>query len=81
LAPFEIGGDESIILETVKYGEEDGIVLRFYEALGSTSTIFVNADNKKIIECNIIEDEQNILGEGYTSLTFKPFEIKTIKLK
>lgn len=81
LAPFEIGGDESIILETVKYGEEDGIVLRFYEALGSTSTIFVNADNKKIIECNILEDEQNILGEGYTSLTFKPFEIKTIKLK
>ena len=79
--PFEIIGGENVILETVKYGEDDGIVLRFYEALGGASAINLLTENRQIVECNILEDEEKVLGDSIALISFKPFEIKTIKLK
>jgi alpha-mannosidase len=79
--PFGISGDGSVVLETVKQGEDGGIVLRLYEAMGATSTVTVSAENREIILTNILEDEREILGRGEAHLTFSPFEIKTVKIK
>ena len=79
--PFDFEGAESIVLETVKYGEDDGIVLRFYEALGASGAIAFNTEGREITECNVLEDELQCLGKGSVSISFKPFEIKTIKIK
>ena len=80
-APFEIFGESSVVLETVKYGEDDGIVLRFYEAIGATSAITLNAPGKEILLTNILEDHIETLGNDEVELTFSPFEIKTVKIK
>lgn len=80
-APFRLVGEGSVILETVKQGEDDGIVLRLYEALGATSSVTLIAPQKEMISTNILEDEEATLGRGEVTLTFSPFEIKTIKLK
>ena len=79
--PFTLSGEGSVILETVKHGEDDGIVLRLYEALGATSSVKLTAPQKELILTNILEDELDPLGAGEVSLTFAPFEIKTIKIK
>jgi alpha-mannosidase len=79
--PFGISGEGSVVLETVKQGEDGGIVLRLYEAMGATSTVTVSAENREIILTNILEDEREILGRGEARLTFSPFEIKTVKIK
>ena len=80
-SPFTILGEGSVILETVKHGEDDGIVLRLYEAIGATSEIKLKADGRSMILTNILEDELEILGSDEISLTFSPFEIKTVKIK
>lgn len=80
-APFTLSGEGSVVLETVKQGEDDGIVLRLYEALGATSSVKLSAPQKELILTNILEDELEPLGAGEVSLTFAPFEIKTIKIK
>ena len=79
--PFKLKNCGTVVLETVKYGEDDGIIIRLYEAMGGTSSVTLTAEDKEIIACNILEDEGEILGRGETDITFKPFEIKTIKLK
>ncbi len=81
VAPFEISGGGSVIVETVKHGEDDGIVIRLYEALGATSSIKLTSRGKEMILTNILEDEIESLGREEASLTFTPFEIKTIKIK
>lgn len=79
--PFEFEADESIILETVKFAEDGGIILRFYESLGATAEMKLYADDKKIVECNILEDEQGSASVNAFATSFTPFEIKTIKIK
>lgn len=79
--PFDFEGGESIILETVKYGEDDGIVLRFYEAIGASANIKLVSEKRELYECNILEDELEFLGRDTVSIAFKPFEIKTVKIK
>ena len=80
-SPFTISGEGSVVLETVKQGEDGGIVLRLYEALGATSSVKLTAPQKELILTNILEDELESLGAGEVSLTFAPFEIKTVKIK
>ena len=80
-APFELCTDGSVVLETVKYGEDGGIVLRFYEAMGSTSSALLKASGREIVQCNILEDEVALMGFEKAEITFSPFEIKTIKIK
>jgi len=80
-SPFTVSEGSSVILETVKHGEDDGIVLRLYEAIGATSEIKLEAPGKEMILTNILEDELEVLGRDEISLSFSPFEIKTIKIK
>ncbi len=80
-APFKLSEGGSVILETVKYGEDDGIVLRLYEALGATSVVKLTAPHKELTLTNILEDEEQVLGREEAFLTFAPFEIKTVKIK
>ena len=77
--PFTVNGN-SVFVETVKHGEDGGIVLRLYEAMGASDEILLTAEGRKFVECNILEDEGADLGSNETRLYFKPFEIKTIKL-
>ena len=79
--PYKLDGGETVVLETVKQGEDGGVVLRLYEAMGATSTARLVAEGKKIVECNILEDEIVDLGVGDADISFAPFEIKTVKIK
>lgn len=79
--PFALRGGETVVLETVKYAEDDGIVLRLYEAMGASAKAVLSAEGSEIVECNILEDEIALLGSGSAELAFAPFEIKTIKIK
>ncbi len=79
--PYSISGGESVITETVKHGEDGGIVLRMYESMGATSSVEIMAEGREIVECNILEDEQSVLGSDEANISFAPFEIKTIKIK
>ena len=77
--PYAICGDENVVLETVKQGEDGGVVLRLYEAMGSSAKIGLTCEGE-IVECNILEDEVKSLGNGQAEISFAPFEIKTIKI-
>jgi alpha-mannosidase len=79
--PFAIKNSGTVVMETVKYGEDDGIIVRLYEAMGGTSAVTLTAEDREIIVCNILEDDGETLVRGEAEITFAPFEIKTIKLK
>ena len=80
-SPFTLSCEGSVVLETVKQGEDGGIVLRLYEALGATSSAVLTAPQRELILTNILEDELEPLGKEEVSLTFAPFEIKTVRIK
>lgn len=82
-AAFTLEGSGSVIPETVKYGEDGGIVLRLYESLGASRTVTVRTPGEHEFElCTILEDTQTRLPRGkQVTLTFAPFEIKTLKIK
>lgn len=77
-APFDFDGGSSVMLETVKFGEDCGTVLRLYECLGATSVATLKAEGKEVYVCNLLEDE---ICKAPQKLTFAPFEIKTILIK
>lgn len=79
--PYGLSTDGTVIMETLKFGEDGGVVMRLYEALGATSSITLTAPDREIVECNILEDEGEKLGRDKALLTFSPFEIKTLKIK
>ena len=81
-APFCLYS-HTVIPETVKYGEDGGIVLRLYESLGASGTVTICTEEEhRFVLCNILEDEQMELPAGKeVTLTFAPFEIKTLKMK
>lgn len=80
--PFTVEGDEQVIVETVKYGEAGGIVLRLYESMGGTAKVCVSSDKfSNITLTNILEDEIEVLSDcGKATVTLSPFEIVTLKL-
>lgn len=85
--PFIAGADaDNVILETVKLAEDgDGVILRLYESKGKrTDCSLAVADCfKSCVRTNLIEDEEAelpIVG-GKTALSFKGFEVITLKLK
>jgi alpha-mannosidase len=69
-----------VVLETVKISEkEDGIILRFYEALGSVGRISIITEYP-VYECDMTEENFSKLDKE-RSLTFKPFQVRTFLLK
>ena len=76
---------EHVILDTIKVSEDGaGTVLRFYESSGGRETVQVqwNERNVSASIINLLEDELAPLTceGGVFKLTFKPYEIKTVKL-
>ncbi|MCP1136620.1 alpha-mannosidase [Paenibacillus polysaccharolyticus] len=76
---------EHVILDTIKVSEDGtGTVLRFYESSGGRETVQVqwNERNVSASIINLLEDELAPLTceGGAFKLTFKPYEIKSVKL-
>ncbi|WNQ10518.1 alpha-mannosidase [Paenibacillus aurantius] len=76
---------EYVILDTVKASEDgQGTVLRFYESSGARETVQVQWPDAAVQASlvNLLEDELEPLAtrEGTLELTFRPYEIKTVKL-
>lgn len=83
---FAQGDSDNVIIETVKYAEENSdIILRVYEAIGATTdaTITFSECWDGIYECMMTEQIVNCIAENTDSikLRFKPYEIKTLRLK
>lgn len=79
--------NKNVILETMKPAEDGSgdIILRFYEAAGAAvdTKIDLHLPAEKIWECNMLEEEKKELWEKKDPclhLTFRAFEIKTLRL-
>ncbi len=75
----------NIIIETVKKAEDsDALIIRTYETWNRKTPceISLGVNAKEVYECNLLEekDEKLNVENGKVALTYKPFEIKTIKV-
>lgn len=82
---FEID-DENLVLDTVKKAEDDdGLILRFYEAHGGrgSATFRTTLPFTTACYCNGLEDEGEPIAfrEGELTLPYQPWKIITVKLK
>ncbi|MDM5280412.1 alpha-mannosidase [Paenibacillus silvae] len=76
---------EHVILDTIKVSEDGtGTVLRFYESSGGREKVQVkwNEQHVRASIINLLEDELQPLSceDGAFELTFRPYEIKSVKL-
>jgi alpha-mannosidase len=77
---------EGIVLDTVKAGEDGGVVLRFYENRGKPASGRLRASPglpREAFESDLLERIRRALPleEGTWILEFKAFEIKTVLLR
>lgn len=77
---------DHVILDTIKSSEDgSGSVLRLYESSGGRSEAVLRglSSGVRIYEASLLEEEQEELQpeQGKLRLKFKPYEIKTIKIK
>lgn len=82
---FSVNKD-NIIIETVKYAEDnDGIIIRLYEAEGTHAVCNLTSSLKpsSVFETDMLENDKKQLysQNGILPLCFRPFEIKTLKFK
>lgn len=80
---FSVTGN-NVIIETIKKAEDDdGIIVRMYEAHGARGRCTLNTalPVKKAFETDLMEkpEKQLKLRAGKMALEFKPFQIRTIK--
>lgn len=79
--------EENVLADTVKLSEErDGVIVRFYETYGKRTKAhvrFPGMGEAPFAECSCMEEEIRELDgkSGELELLFKPYEIKTIKIK
>jgi alpha-mannosidase len=76
----------NLVLDTIKRAEDgDGIVLRLYECHGArgTAKLRVELPFKTVNRCNILEDDEEVIqgNEHQIPLTYKPFEVISLKLR
>ncbi len=83
VSPIRAISRPNIICETVKFGEEGGIVLRLYECeCARTRAELCLNETFEIHEADLLEEPTNFLGRhDRLELEWKPFEIKTLILK
>lgn len=77
---------EHVIIETVKNAEDkDGVIVRLYETEGSHAkcNLHTTIPATKVYETDMLEYKSASLSmiDNQINLTFRPFEIKTIKLE
>lgn len=72
----------NVVIEAVKPCEDAqrAYILRAYEAMGdyTTAALTLGHDAGAVHECNMLEEEQSVADPA--ALTFRPFEIKTLKV-
>jgi len=79
--------DPKVILETVKLAEDGSgdLILRLYESMNGTrmTKLWTIFDISKVYECNMLEKpaKELAVNNGEIALEFRPFEIKTLRLK
>ena len=84
-APFACVSAPNVIVEAVKPAEDgsDAFVLRLYECEGSAAKATLRPGVKVTgaVLTNLLEDPVETLPveDGAVSLTFRPFEIKTVR--
>ena len=81
---FVYSNKENIVIETVKESYDGGdVIVRLYEATNNRTTSTISFDGQyDIYLTNLLEDEDEYLVSGnMVKLQFRPFEIKTLKLK
>lgn len=76
----------NVVIETVKVAEDsDDVVVRAYETWNTKTpaTLSFAGEIAEAVECNLLEEqEEKVDFSGNTvSAVFKPFEIKTFKIK
>lgn len=75
---------DNVIIDTVKPCEdsEKAYILRLYESTGShCGTVLSSCDATGMQLCNLLEEPQSDIENGdRLELTFRPFEIKTVKV-
>jgi alpha-mannosidase len=76
---------DNVVIETVKKAEDDdGIVVRLYEAHGCRGrrTLETALPVRRAVETDLMEKEERRLPlrNGRVSLYFRPFQIRTVKL-
>ena len=76
----------NVVIETVKIAEDsDAIIVRAYETWNSKTpaTLTFVSDIAEATECNLLEEQDEAVAYTGNTLTatFKPFEIKTFKIK
>ncbi|MPM80773.1 hypothetical protein SDC9_127823 [bioreactor metagenome] len=85
-APFAVSGG-SVSLEVVKKAEKsDDLVVRLVEITGSAAKCELRTalSGVKLVETNLIEWEElgtSEFRDGAAELSFKPFEIRTFKIR
>ncbi len=77
---------ENVVIETVKVAEDsDHIIVRAYETWNSKTPVTLTFCDEILsaTECNLMEEEDEAVAFQNNTLTatFKPFEIKTFKIK
>ena len=85
-APVCTLDSDNVTLEVVKKAEkEDCIIIRMLETKGEAANAVLNLNgNYKVIGTNLMEwteEEEYAVFDGKVALDFKPFELKTLKLK
>lgn len=78
---------KNVFIDTVKPAEDGScdVILRLYEAKrGDTNCILnIGAQAAAVWECDMLENKQSqvALQNGQTRLHFRPFEVKTLRIK
>jgi len=81
---MSVSGD-NVVIDTVKKAEDDdGIIVRMYEAHGCRGrrTFRTGLPVRRVVETNLMEKEERRLPlrEGKVAVDFAPFQIRTLKL-
>ena len=77
---------ENLVTEVLKRAEDgEGDIIRFYECWNrrTTAELVFDRQYRKISLCNMLEEEETVLGENTDriSMTVKPYEIVTLRLE
>ncbi len=80
--PFELRGEGIEVAAVKKAYDDDGIVIRIYETRGRGAEAVLSTSCVSVASVDLLEREPTPLAvrDAQLTLTFKPFEIKTLKL-
>lgn len=80
--PIALQGDGVAVTALKKAEDDDDFVVRLYETRGRRAEVVVSTPFASVAAVDLLEREPIALpvADGRLTLTFKPFEIKTLKL-